>query len=785
MSDAPIRAVSQSEQAMEKPIVQTGQLPSETLTSTAKSEEIEMKATPPKEATASVETERPPSSASQKHTDMQSGRARTSPSPSRSRTSSRPPEVSRSATIPKRPDMERVATNTHPSRLPPNLPNKPEPPRPYRHGDDRRDSRDSRHPDFSRPGRYGDAERERSFDHPMSDARGHGRVDRELLPPRGSSDEQFRGPAVRDGRPPLRETDWPDRSGRARPAPADNDRLSREGTAPMRSAAQPHPDRADLIREHPDRVALIESENQRRGEPSRPDREERRPHSSRASSPSRTDDTRPPRAHGRHDDFPTGPRGDRAGRGPDLMEPREPWSGPDMSHGRLNQESRFPRQQEPPSDIPSGPRGRNGPGRGRNVSTPQPSTPGAGNERQPPTGPASRTNTRSGLHDQTPSATDPSPIATDRPDTSGIHPDRLRNLHIPAEPPFASGRSQAPITAPSGPRGSPVTRGPPSGPGFGPERGRGDKRFAGINNMLQQSGGPSDRGGLGASIRGRGRQASSMNTASPHGSRPASPPGGSEEVPGSSSAPVRPELFPGTASSQPDDDSRPVGRPRGGRRSEVADDGPSEMRRSGRFGNTPDRDREREKDRDRRGEEDILRGNGRRDDRRDRYRDRDGERSGRRSDNESREEPSQEVRESSGRRGGPPSRDENRKRDRRDRDDVSTDHSGTGAGNESQGRLRPPSSLGSPLPPPPPPPPAGPGEERRWGGRGENRDNRERERNPRDRGGRDRDRDYREGGNTLPRKRGRPGDEGHGDGSSGGRGGMRVGSESKRPRRGA
>lgn len=632
--------------------------------------------------------------------------------------------------------------------------------------DDRRDSRDSRHAGFPRSGRYGDSERDRPFDH---DTRGHGRLDRdrvELLPPRAPPpfDDQFRGP--RDGRIAPRDTDTA-RSGRERPSA---EVFPRDGAVSGRPVPQPHPERADLIQEHPDRAALIEGVDYRRGDPPRSERDDRRQQSSRVTSPSRTDprqdrfssdDRRP---HGRHDDFPSGPRGERPGR-LDLMETRDPWPGPDMSHGRLNQDSRFPRGTDSPPDIPSGPRSRNAPGRGRIVSSSQPATPGtpsAVQERQPPTGPAGRSNARVGGHDAPPA---PSPVS-DKADAPGVHPDRLKNLQVAGEPSGVNTRPPAPIAPPLGPRNS---QGPPSGPGG--DRGRGDKRFAGLNNMLQQYGGSQDRSGQGTLIRGRGRQGNAMNTGSPHGSRTSSPPGG-PEGPGH----IRPELFPGGPG---DDDNRSSGR---GRRNDAADDAP-EPQRSGRHANnTPDRDRERDRERemDRRGLDENARGGGHRDDRRDRVRDR--ERS-HRNDNENPEEPiNPEGAEPSGRRG-PSNRDETRRRDRRDRDDGPTDQLAPG-NNELHGRLRPPSSQGTPLAPP-----GGPADDRRWSGGGGYRDRDRRGGGGGGGGGRDYNRDSGAGGSgniTLPRKRGRPGDDSHGFGDGGGRGGgMRVGSESKRPRRGA
>ncbi|KAH8702482.1 putative THO complex component [Talaromyces proteolyticus] len=745
MSDAAaaeLKGDSATEQA-EKQLSETPELVAEALSTTVD------------QNTASAREDK--GQASDAEQQQSDGRARTL-SPAQSRQGSRPPDMNRSTSIPKRPDLDR------PSRLPPpNLPNKPDPPR-YRNDgrssrqpdliDERsRDARDGgRHPDFSRSTRYSDAERDRPYDHEI---RGRGRSDRDggdlsRAPP---FDEQFRTP--RDSRGPPREPEV-DRSGRLRPP----DSFSRgDAGLPSRSAAQPHPDRADLIHEHPDRVALIEGETQRRDH-GRLDREDRRP---RPTSPTRPDDRR---SH-RHGDYPTGPRGERSGR-PDLPETRDSRPAPDMSHGRLNQDSRVNRPPEIPTEIPSGPRARGVQTRGRNAPPSTQGTPVATPERPPPTGPAGRSSGR--LPDSLTSST------SETGDTSGVHPDRLKNLQVPSEPSSAAHRSQGPMVVPAGPRSShgtpgssPITRAPPSGPGA--DRSRSDKRFAGLNNMLQQTGGSQERGNQGTSIRGRGRQASTTN---PHGSRPVSPPGGGFEE---DTGPLRAELFPGGN----EEDTRASGR---GRRNEATDDADLEPKRSGRHANhnAPDRDR--------RAEEEPGRG-GRKDDRRDRGRDRDRERDherSRRPDIGGEDKPSQPLKDQGPRRGTS-GRDDNRKRDRRDRGDGPAEPPVPG-NNEHHGRMRPPSSQGSnnvPLPGPPGPP-GPPGEDRRWSGsgRGENRD---RDRNRERGGGRDRDRDFnREGGapsgnNTFPRKRGRPGDDNSGHGDGPGRG-MRVGSESKRMRRG-
>lgn len=674
--------------------------------------------------------------------ETDTARARTA-SPAQSRQGSRPPDASHSANIPKRPDLDRVASQPPRLPLPPNLPNKPEVPRGYnRPGrqsdikDDRRDIRDARQADSSRSSRYPDSDRERLHDH---EPRGPGRLDRDRDPQRlgPPDDDQFHPP--REAR-------------QRRESEADR-------AVPSRPATQSQPERANVIQGHPDRLALIEGDNPRRDAP-RPDRDDRR---HRLSSPPRGDERRGTR----HDEFPAGPRSDRAARS-DLPEGRESRSGIDVSHGRGPQDSRVARQPESANEIPLGPRGsRAGQSRGRNVSMPQPpppTTPGRPSERLPPTGPSGRSSGRAPDPSAAPS---PSPSG-EKTETGGVHPDRLKNLQVSTEPGPANNRSQPPLP-PSGPRsslsghlgGSSLTRTPPSGPGN--DRNRSDKRFSGINNMLQQSGGAQDRGGQGTTIRGRGRQAQESGPPSPQI-------GGLDATTGQE----RTELFPGA----PEGDNRPSGR---GRRGEASQEANRESKRNEKHDN----------ERGRRDEDEVAK-SGRRDDRRDRGRERDRDRDRNRRNDNAEDESHQGGKDSANRRatGG---RDDHRRRDRRERDDGPPDLPGP-SGNDHHGRNRPSSSHSSnnnSLPIPPPAPPEPPNDDRRWGGgsgRGENRD---RDRN-RDRGGggRDRERDLNRdnapgsGNQSLPRKRGRPGDENHGHGDGGSRG-MRVGSESKRARRGA
>ncbi|EAW12618.1 putative THO complex component (Rlr1) [Aspergillus clavatus NRRL 1] len=769
--------------------------------------QIEEAASQPRETISQTEKPAAPTSDIRNEIELPS-HPRISPAPPAPQAAAKPAETGRQPNIPKRPDTERAPFNNPNMRSQQHIPS-----RPYRADDGRLgprsdllDARRDRQPEFPRGGRFGD-DHSRSFDQPGPEGRGYGRLDRDF-PSRGPVDEPFRGPPYREGRQ-TRETDWPERSGRLRGPPE-----GRDGPLTM-PGPQTHPDRADLIQDLPERAG----EGYRRGESIRQEKDDRRALPTRALSPRAELPSRPerfpaderrlpnhPPAHSRYDDLPTGPRGDRPPRPPmDGPEPRD--SGIDMSHGRL-------RQPEPSAEIPSGPRGRSGATRGgRNASgvlhPPQSST--ATPERQPPTGPG-RQGMRGGP--EQPSSGGPPSPTIEKLDASGIHPDRLKALQqqssddnfgggARSNQPAPSAASAAPPSGPRSALGPPSgpssgNRGPLSGPGYSSERGRGDKRFAGINNMLQQSGGPPERGGAGPQIRGRGaNRQSGMGGPSPQSTRPGTP--GASEEGSRSSGQGRPDLLGGRSSGVSfAEDEGPSRNRLGGGRGEMVEEPGSEPRRSGRYPHDRERDHNRDRDRDRererRGgvEEEGGRTSNRREEYRERTRDYERERS-RRSDataTGNREE-RYESREASRRGAG--SREENRRRDRRERDE--TQEIGPGS-QEHEGRLRPPSSLGGPPPPPPPPPPLpGNGEEdRRWGGSGgagggrELRD-RDRDRN-RDRA-RDRDYNRESGSGGPPRKRRAGGDDGAGEpgaaagGGGAGRGGMRMGGESKRPRRGA
>ncbi len=299
----------------------------------------------------------------------------------------------------------------------------------------------------------------------------------------------------------------------------------------------------------------------------------------------------------------------------------------DPNHGRLNQEpSHSSRQSEQYGRLNPGPdvstsrmsNGNQGPsirGASRNVSAPQPhvashnSTSAGTPDKQAPTGPASnrgppRTSASFSRSDHAQSSAPPTPV-TETPDTAGIHPDRLKAIQGPGVTPTASGshdqntgRAPRPnlppvtVPVPTGPRGSnsqaPSPRGPPTGPALANERNRGDKRFAGIQNMLQQAGTPNplDRAGQGASIRGRGGRANNVAPPASHSGPPTPSVARPDPFP-----PTRTDLFAGRPSGPPtpqhtEDDG---GYGRGGRRESAHDTAREGERRSERHrGNRSD-----------------------------------------------------------------------------------------------------------------------------------------------------------------------------------------------------
>lgn len=303
--------------------------------------------------------------------------------------------------------------------------------------------------------------------------------------------------------------------------------------------------------------------------------------------------------------LPTGPRTDRpVGSVPsgsndrfrEAMKESAAIPPADPNVGRLSQDSSHHGRQEsqygrlnPAAEIPSGPRLSNGNHQpplirsGRTVSAPQSQTtpqqaqnsqsqhPASPVDMQAPTGPSSvRGAARNSASFSRPESTSTaaSAPASEAQDTADVHPDRLKVIQERSPPRNAppiqvntaritsQPLSAVSVPTPVGPRGpgtqlpspvgpSPTSRGPPTGPSFGNERNRGDKRFAGIQTMLQQSSAPNgtDRSGQGASIRGRGGRANHVNVPSPSASGPPTPSVGRPEP-----YPPRGDLFAGRSS---------------------------------------------------------------------------------------------------------------------------------------------------------------------------------------------------------------------------------------------
>ncbi len=341
---------------------------------------------------------------------------------------------------------------------------------------------------------------------------------------------------------------------------------------------------------------------------------------------------------------PTGPRTGRPSgalsmnptdRFRDSMKTSNHLPAVDSNHGRLSNDSTHNgRQSESQygrlnssTDIPSGPRLANGnhppPNRGvRNISAPQPhlntqqslpasqaSAPAAPlQDRQTPSGPSMRGSPRKPPPSTQPTSTSsapPTPVAQS-PETAGIHPDRLKAIQgsdaaIPEGASTNRGPRQPPppmaLPMPGPPRGpnnhlpspvtqSPTNRGPPTGPSFSNDRNR-DKRFVGLQNVLQQAGSPAvpERSGQGASIRGRGGRANNVNMPSPVMPGPPLPNPPRQDGP----AP-RGDLFAGRPNglSNPQQSEMDAAYERGGRRGGLRDEGD---RRSGRHRSRSPKDR--------------------------------------------------------------------------------------------------------------------------------------------------------------------------------------------------
>ena len=262
---------------------------------------------------------------------------------------------------------------------------------------------------------------------------------------------------------------------------------------------------------------------------------------------------------------PSGPRPMDLDRGRLQADQGIPSRQQDPNYGRLN--------AAPGPDIPSGPR-RGTVGRSsRNVTAPQsgPSTPRLSEgesrnyvasqvqqERPPPTGPSSsRSNHRPGSgqfdHPFSTHSTAP-PMSASEPtsgDLVGVHPDRFDSVRRASDTPIAPPHLGIPPpppphpTAVQGSRGSQplppaplpppqqahslpppqppsltsandpaAARNPPVGPASASttDRSRADKRFAGIQNVLQQGGAltGTDAMGRGVNVRGRGVRSHGM-----------------------------------------------------------------------------------------------------------------------------------------------------------------------------------------------------------------------------------------------------------------------------------
>lgn len=246
-----------------------------------------------------------------------------------------------------------------------------------------------------------------------------------------------------------------------------------------------------------------------------------------------------PPSHPSGRDTPTGPRDSHASRSRELFQPG-PRSRPpsDPNHGRLSQDFAMPpRPSDPihgqsnssasgPVDAPSGPRGRNAATRGgRNFTAPAhggPDTSGIPSSPlhdRAPSGPSFRERERREANmrasDSSGRSNPPTPSSENPPsgpaaEMSGIHPSRLNQIK-PAPSTLQTNNLPSPSFPPSGPRSaraapysadaSPATRSGshavPTGPSGSSSsnandrdrdrRGDNDKRFTGLNSILQQS----------------------------------------------------------------------------------------------------------------------------------------------------------------------------------------------------------------------------------------------------------------------------------------------------------
>lgn len=349
-------------------------------------------------------------------------------------------------------------------------------------------------------------------------------------PERESRQSRERAPSGRhDPRPPrdARES----RDGRearetrdhAAPAPP-------PATPPPKEAPEPalNPDRARLLAEtkniNPARAALI---NDTRDPPAREPSSRSNPRDQGRDRPPRTESPRPandhpapsgpqsdkPRddRHGRHrhsdyhvssrdghsDNPPSHPRQERnperengrAAAMRDAISGSQPGRGSEIDHGRPSQQDpNYGRLNAIQSvvDIPTGPAPLGPRGRGRNTarvssvnSLPPPRQDGRfqgpepprapSPDRAPPTGPSSQRPPRGrGQFDNNPGGAN-LPPAPPQPPSTGVHPDRVRQINQQAPPSSPSAPSSAPPSAPTAPGIHPdrlnQISAQPSGPG--------------------------------------------------------------------------------------------------------------------------------------------------------------------------------------------------------------------------------------------------------------------------------------------------------------------------------
>ena len=273
-------------------------------------------------------------------------------------------------------------------------------------------------------------------------------------------------------------------------------------------------------------------------------RDEKLPHDNRRyhepNASSRHEDLRPPANASRFERASNAVHDVQATKPRDGLRSSSYSTTAEANVGRFPQDFKRPQQQESQygrlnQDPPVAPRISNGPltRNNRNVSAPvgavghadnqpaqaPPSVPISGTlERSAPTGPsAGRGSARnpSTLNRPAPISTSIPPASvTESPNTAGVHPDRLKAIQSSglessnfAQKPSTPVENQPESRAP--PNLQSRDPQPPSRPSAAAstvnERGRGDKRFAGLNNVLSQANPPAsaDRMNQGTSIRGR------------------------------------------------------------------------------------------------------------------------------------------------------------------------------------------------------------------------------------------------------------------------------------------